>query len=158
MKKEDLRKAMSDISDEFILEAAPDTGPAQVIPVYRRPWFRLASSLAAACIVIVLGLGVYRNSFLPKQNAPSGSSTVQEKAEPPVTAAEEGEAAEMEMDAGQAEQVQIPLTQPLREENGAGLMDQMDQSTSGGSAFLIEEKPEMETEAVTEEPSSEAES
>ena len=147
MKKEDLRKAMSDISDEFILEAAPDCGSSEVIPVYRRPWFRLASSLAAACIVIVLGLGVYRNSFLPKQNAPSENSTVQEKAEPPVTAAEEGEAAqmEMEMDAGQAEQVQIPLAQPLREENGAGPVNhQINQDISGGTPFLLEDQLEME--------------
>ena len=158
MKKEDLRKAMSDISDEFILEAAPDTGSSEVIPVYRRPWFRLASSLAAACIVIVLGLGVYRNSFLPKQNAPSESSTVQEKAEPPVTAAEEGEAAEMEMDAGQAEQMPLSPNQALREENDAGQAAHINQNTAGEPAFFMEEKTEFETEAVTEEPSSESES
>ena len=158
MKKEDLRKAMSDISDEFILEAAPDTGSPEVIPVYSRPWFRLASSLAAACVVIVLGLGVYRNRPLPKQSAPSQSGTVPEKAEPPVTAAQEDGAAEMEMDADLAEPMEIPPGQALQEEKGADQTLGLQQHSAGESAFLMEERQEAETESLSEEPSSEAES
>jgi len=158
VKKEDLRKAMSDINDEFILEAAPDAGSSEVVPVYRRPWFRVASSLVAACFVIVLGLGVYRSRLLPKQSAPSETGPVPGKAEAPLPAAEENEAAEMEVDADQAEQIPVPLTQPSQEEKAADPAFQMKQDASGAAALLMEEKSEAETEMLSEEPSSEAES
>ena len=40
MRDEDLRAAMSDIDDAYILEASPDDIPSGIIPIWKRRRFR----------------------------------------------------------------------------------------------------------------------
>ena len=71
MKPEKLFQAMSDIDEKYILEAAPDekdsTLPADessvhpsdtIIPIWKRRSFRMISSVAAACLVLFVGVRI----------------------------------------------------------------------------------------------------
>lgn len=68
----DLQKAMSDINDDFILEASPDQAGARPVPIWRRSSFRVISGLAAACLVLVIGINTFliRHPDSAKTNAP----------------------------------------------------------------------------------------
>lgn len=71
MTDRDLQKAMSDIRDDFILEASPDQVGAKPVPIWRRHSFRVVSGLAAACLVLVIGI----NTFLIR-HPESGKTSV----------------------------------------------------------------------------------
>ena len=68
----DLQKAMSDINDDFILEASPDQAGARPVPIWRRSSFRVISGLAAASLVLVIGINTFliRHPDSAKTNAP----------------------------------------------------------------------------------------
>ena len=68
----DLQKAMSDINDDFILEASPDQAGARPVPIWRRSSFRVISGLAAACLVLVIGINTFliRHPDSAKTNGP----------------------------------------------------------------------------------------
>ena len=95
MKDKDLLRAMSDIKDEYILEAAPDNllkasagvsgqeGKSPVkLPVWRRPVFRTAAVIAAASFVLVIGLGTWRLSDSGKQQNLQPEMAVEDDLEP----------------------------------------------------------------------------
>ena len=68
----DLQKAMSDINDDFILEASPDQAGARPVPIWRRSSFRVISGLAAASLVLVIGINTFliRHPDSAKTNGP----------------------------------------------------------------------------------------
>ena len=59
MRDEDLRAAMSDIDDAYILEASPDDIPSGIIPIWKRRRFRKASGIVAACLAVGIGIGAF---------------------------------------------------------------------------------------------------
>ena len=59
MRDEDLRAAMSDIDDAYILEASPDDIPSGIIPIWKRRRFRRVSGIVAACLAVGIGIGAF---------------------------------------------------------------------------------------------------
>ena len=148
MKDKDLLRAMSDIRDEYILEAAPDNLPSKVVPLWKRPAFKAVSGLVAACLVLVIGLSVYQiNHFGSKDNAVNQQEYAidMDADEAPATANEIVPAdANKEAPAGAAEQA---IADTFGEAAG------MQENQISGNVTAPAMKSEAESEAVTEEES-----
>ena len=150
MKEQDLFRAMTDIEDEYILEAAPDEAGKIVIPFYKRPAFRVASGVAAACLVAVIGIGTWRmtgSGFKNLSSAPDANAPVVEEEMEPAAPEEAGEA--MEIAAGEAAE-DAAKNEKARE---AAKPDGSSGNQDDDAMYMTE--METETESVTEASSEE---
>ena len=75
MNEKDLNKALTDINPEFVLEAAPDLDRSKTVPFRRRRAVKAASAVAAACLLLAVGIGALNTSrFGRKDAAPTAVS------------------------------------------------------------------------------------
>lgn len=156
-REERLLKAFGEISDKYIEEAAPKTDAGkQVVSLAearakRVPW--RAMSTIAACLVLALSIGIYRQNglrteYAQEDEAPAGSMVSEGVSEAPEqtgkteAAAQEGAAALEETPAVKEDGV---IQEPAAEEAYAGTTD-----AAGPTEQVQEEKP-----AGTEEGSAE---
>ena len=190
MKDRDLLKAMADIKDEYILEAAPDNLPelsenapdrfkkgSRKPPLWKRPGFRTAAALAAACFVVLVGVGTWQlsnNGMKQNMQPEHGAAKNQEiagRADEAMEKAEEADGAiEIADEAGEAMQPELgpafamqggagEALQELRnqyeclsadKEEKAEMLHEPEQSAGELSGIEPELMSEEETESVTE--------
>ena len=160
MNEKDLLRAMGDIDDKYIEEAAQGLetqteqkrGGGKIRRIY------LAGSVAAACLVLVIGAGlVLSGRFRPAQKAEAPSDVqfeMEEAAEQADQAAEQaeepaGQAAEQAVpaDAGAA-QAEAGWDDAAQEE--AVLEEAAEDAATPGQMAEMAEQAEAETEAETE--------
>ena len=161
MKDKDLLKAMSDIDDQFILEAAPSdpdeiSGAKKVIPFLKRREIRTLLGTAAACFVFLIGIGIYRMNGPVKEEM-----TAQPENTAAVDAADRQEAGKAADSANTGSSAQAPAADtPIQEfeepsyapASGYAAMeeyvaaDTMD-ADAGAAAETAEEESETETES-----------
>jgi len=154
LNEHDLLKAMSDIRDDFLLEAAPDEPAARPVPFYRKAWFKTASALTAACFLLVVGLNIYRStrpSFKSEAPAPAQNREEVPAASPEALPAAAPENLHSDQAAGESP---VPPAVPYYEEDAADSPEisgapasSEEHEPSGGAAQM---HTEMETETISE--------
>ena len=81
MTDKDLMKAMSEIRDEYILEAAPDQVSSKVVPIWKRRSFRAVSGVVAASVILVLGINTFQNNSVTQKNDSAVNTAMEDAAE-----------------------------------------------------------------------------
>ena len=159
MKEKDLLKALSDIDDQYILEAAPDNLPSRTDkprrPFFRTAAFRTTASLAAACLIGVIALGTWQGFH--KNSAPQMTQEIPSDFE-----AENAQGVPSDLEAENAQEIPSDLEMEITPEPSQPVLEEMAQeepsyaakSESTGSAMPVfeavdEEETETETETET---------
>ena len=146
-REERLLKAFGDISDKYIEEAAPAEGAdEQVISMAgvrarKVPW--RAMSTVAACLVLALSIGIYRQNGIRTEYADSAQTQSAAEKTPESSISEEKEAAPSAVSEGaQAE--------AAAEETLAGNVTEQEETAEADSAALKPETATAETAAAGE--------